>query len=271
MLKIDLPFFWFFVLAPVLFVLFHLYVPLQVLLLSRTAAAYNKTINRAVSSAPENALMRQRLANTLFAQIFVGSPREREGLLGWLLLAMACTTRRLRRSNHFGVSVCLPALSQPFRDLATSAAVSRRAYRRLPAVAISSSMHDGISTGKSPDGESKELLRFRFACSQRRTSEDRMASATAPSRSIGCRLIVRWGLPGVGVVFRRTTRQSVHRKFSFGVQCNRWISQKFHRLMLSNVDIVDDEKLDKIEKVAERKKDKNPMGEAELAAFASAI
>src|SRR5712671_950811 len=36
--------------------------------------------------------MRQRLANTLFAQIFAGSPREREGWLGWLLKAMAWIT-----------------------------------------------------------------------------------------------------------------------------------------------------------------------------------
>ena len=36
--------------------------------------------------------MRQRLANTLFAQIFAGSPREREGSLGLLLKAMAWIT-----------------------------------------------------------------------------------------------------------------------------------------------------------------------------------
>ena len=86
-LNIDLPLYWFFVLAPILFVLLHLYVLLQVLLLGRTAAAYNETVDRVISSAPENAVMRQRLANTLFAQIFAGSPREREGWLGWLLRA----------------------------------------------------------------------------------------------------------------------------------------------------------------------------------------
>src|SRR5260221_9208410 len=91
-LNIDLPFFWFFVVAPILLVLLHIYVLLQVLLLGRTAAAYNKTVNRVVDSTPENALMRQRLANTLFAQIFAGSPREREGWLGWLLRAMAWIT-----------------------------------------------------------------------------------------------------------------------------------------------------------------------------------
>jgi hypothetical protein len=91
-LNIDLPLYWFFVLAPILFVIFHLYVLLQVLLLGRTAAAYNEIVDKTIGSAPENALMRQRLANTLFAQIFAGSPREREGWLGWLLRAMAWIT-----------------------------------------------------------------------------------------------------------------------------------------------------------------------------------
>src|SRR5205085_1032684 len=91
-LNIDLPLWGFFFLAPILFVILHAYVLLQVLLLARTAAAYNNALDRAVHTAPGNAFMRQRLANTLFAQIFAGSPREREGWLGWLLKAMAWIT-----------------------------------------------------------------------------------------------------------------------------------------------------------------------------------
>jgi cytochrome b subunit of formate dehydrogenase len=79
-LNIDLPLYSFFVLAPILFVLLHLYVLLQVLLLGRTAAAYNETVDKAIGSAPENAFMRQRLANTLFAQIFAG--RRANGWVG---------------------------------------------------------------------------------------------------------------------------------------------------------------------------------------------
>jgi hypothetical protein len=63
-----------------------------VLLLSRTAAAYNEALDRAVKPPPGNASMRQRLANTLFAQIFAGSPRERSGWLGALLRMMAWLT-----------------------------------------------------------------------------------------------------------------------------------------------------------------------------------
>jgi uncharacterized protein YjbI with pentapeptide repeats len=91
-LNIDLPMVGFFFLAPVLFVVFHVYVLLQVLLLGRTAAAYNAALNRAVKPPPGNASMRQHLANTLFAQIFAGSPREREGWLGVLLQMMAWLT-----------------------------------------------------------------------------------------------------------------------------------------------------------------------------------
>jgi uncharacterized protein YjbI with pentapeptide repeats len=91
-LNIDLPMVGFFFLAPILFVVFHVYVLLQVLLLSRTAVAYNKAIEYNVKVAADSALIRQRLANTLFAQIFAGSPRERKGWLGLLLNMMAWLT-----------------------------------------------------------------------------------------------------------------------------------------------------------------------------------
>jgi len=73
-------------------VILHVYVLLQLLLLARTAAAYNAAVERADLLPEENASLRQRLVNTLFAQILAGSPREREGWLGWLLKAMAWIT-----------------------------------------------------------------------------------------------------------------------------------------------------------------------------------
>src|SRR5215831_16415847 len=91
-LNIDLPLVGFFFLAPILYVIFHAYVLIQVLLLGRTALAYNAALERAVPAPADNSAMRQRLANTLFAQIFAGSPREREGWLGWLLKLMAWLT-----------------------------------------------------------------------------------------------------------------------------------------------------------------------------------
>jgi uncharacterized protein YjbI with pentapeptide repeats len=88
-LNIDLPLVGFFFLAPVLFVILHMYVLLQLVLLARTASAYNDAIDRNEKNETYRARIRQRLANTLFAQLFAGSPTEREGALGWLLKAVS--------------------------------------------------------------------------------------------------------------------------------------------------------------------------------------
>ena len=95
-LNIELPLWGFFWLAPILFVIFHAYVLIQLILLARTAAAYDVAVSKLTEqdnlSSEANASLRQRLANTLFAQILAGSPREREGWFGLLLKAMAWIT-----------------------------------------------------------------------------------------------------------------------------------------------------------------------------------
>jgi uncharacterized protein YjbI with pentapeptide repeats len=91
-LNVDLPVWGFFFLAPVLFVVFHCYLLIQVLLLRRTAEAYNEAVEHSILISTDRARIRQRLANTLFAQVFAGSPHEREGPLGALLRFMARVT-----------------------------------------------------------------------------------------------------------------------------------------------------------------------------------
>jgi uncharacterized protein YjbI with pentapeptide repeats len=91
-INIDLPLVASAILLPLLFVIYHVFLLLQVVLLARTADAYNEALEHGVSEAADRTLVRQRLANTLFAQLFAGSPREREGLLGWLLRLMAWVT-----------------------------------------------------------------------------------------------------------------------------------------------------------------------------------
>ncbi|MEA2879741.1 MAG: hypothetical protein QOF14_4937 [Hyphomicrobiales bacterium] len=91
-INIDLPLVASAILLPLLFVIYHVYVLLQVVLLARTAAAYNEAIERAAPDTTDSTRVRQRLGNTLFAQLFAGSPREREGVLGWLLRAMTWIT-----------------------------------------------------------------------------------------------------------------------------------------------------------------------------------
>jgi uncharacterized protein YjbI with pentapeptide repeats len=91
-INIDLPLVASAVLLPAIFVIYHIYVLLQVVLLARTAAAYNDAVEHAIPDLGDRSRVRQRLANTLFAQMFAGSPREREGLLGMLLRVMAWVT-----------------------------------------------------------------------------------------------------------------------------------------------------------------------------------
>lgn len=92
---IDVPLVIAAILLPSLFVIYHVYVLLQVVLLARTADAYNDAVQHSITEEADRARVRQRLANTLFAQLFAGSSREREGLLGWLLRTMAWVTLAL--------------------------------------------------------------------------------------------------------------------------------------------------------------------------------
>jgi uncharacterized protein YjbI with pentapeptide repeats len=91
-INIDLPLVASAILLPLLFVIYHVFLLLQVVLLARTADAYNRALDHATDESDSRMLVRQRLANTLFAQLFAGSPREREGVLGWLLRGMAWIT-----------------------------------------------------------------------------------------------------------------------------------------------------------------------------------
>jgi len=91
-INIDLPLVASAVLLPLVFVIYHVYVLLQVVLLARTAAAYNEALDAVAMNPADNARVRQRLANTLFGQLFAGSPRERRGILGVLLRVMVIVT-----------------------------------------------------------------------------------------------------------------------------------------------------------------------------------
>lgn len=92
-LGINLPLVGFFSLAPILFVIFHIYVLTQIVVLARTAAAYNDALGAATDDNTKRA--RQRIANSVFAQIFAGEPRARSDLLGWILRSTAFLTLAL--------------------------------------------------------------------------------------------------------------------------------------------------------------------------------
>jgi hypothetical protein len=95
-LNIALPLLGFYVLTPIIFVVFHFYMLLNLVLLARTAKSFESALAFAFpqdGEAREN--FRMRIENTLFIQLLVGGRLEREGLNAKLLSLMALITLAL--------------------------------------------------------------------------------------------------------------------------------------------------------------------------------
>ncbi len=253
-LDISLPLWGFFFLAPILFVILHVYVLLQLLLLARTAAAYNAAVERADLLPEENASLRQRLTNTLFAQILAGSPREREGWLGWLLKAMAWIT--------LAIAPILILLVFQFAFLPYHSHLATWMHRLLIAAELTAAFvlwplvldarRDFEWTKIWMQVKRTMALPLRlFGPNDRRRDEwVRLRQNAVPLAS--CVLFVLVSLllatfPGEPHV-NLLTGQSL-----WSVQCERWVPSQFARLDLSSVDVVDDEKFDKIENATTKK------------------
>jgi uncharacterized protein YjbI with pentapeptide repeats len=250
-LNIDLPLWWFFLLAPILFVILHGYVLLQVLLLGRTAAAYNVAITHYGLTPEVSSSLRQRLANTLFAQIFAGSPREREGAIGWLLKAMAWITlaiapilivlafqfRFLPYHSHFVTwthrLLILVELAAFF--LIWPLALDAQRDFRWPRVRASLTRLAAIPRQMFGSGD------------DRRAALSYLREQSAPLSACILFLLVPLSLatfPGEPLVniFIGQSPSSVH--------CDRWFTQRFDRFFLPLANLVDDEKLAKIASTA---------------------
>jgi uncharacterized protein YjbI with pentapeptide repeats len=272
-LNIDLPLWGFFWLAPILFVIFHAYVLIQLILLARTAAAYDAAITKLAERdnlSPEaNASLRQRLANTLFAQILAGSPREREGWFGSLLKAMAWITlviapililltfqfmflpyhshlatwtHRLLILLEFVVAFQLwPLVLNPQRDFQWPN------WRwRVGSVAVRAKGLFGPREGRRRARRRLRRLALPMA-------------ATALFVLLSLSLATFPGEPHINLF----TEQAID-----GVQCSRWIQQKFaiadmrfDRLALARVDVVDHEKLEKIQQATSNAGEQPYQGE----------
>jgi uncharacterized protein YjbI with pentapeptide repeats len=247
-LNIDLPLWGFFFLAPILFVILHVYVLLQVLLLARTAAVYNIGVERADLPPEENAALRQRLANTLFAQIFAGSPREREGWLGWLLKAMAWIT--------LAIAPVLILLAFQFIFLPYHSHLVTWMHRFLIAAELAAAFvlwplvldarRDFEWTRIWTQLKRTTALPLRLLGPKDRRGEEWVWLRQHAIALTSCVMFVLVSLllatfPGEPHV-SLFTGQALS-----SVQCKRWVSERFDRLILPNVHVVDDEKLDKIE------------------------
>jgi hypothetical protein len=89
-LNIPLPLVAFYVLTPVIFVVFHFYMLLNLVLLARAAKSFEDALQRALPEDGEaREDFRMRIENTLFVQLLVGGRLEREGINAKLLSLMA--------------------------------------------------------------------------------------------------------------------------------------------------------------------------------------
>jgi uncharacterized protein YjbI with pentapeptide repeats len=265
-LNIALPLWGFFFLAPILFVILHVYVLLQVLLLGRTTAAYNTAVARTELSPDENASLRQRLANTLFAQIFAGSPRERDGFIGWLLKAIVWIT--------LAIGPILILLAFQFSFLAYHSHIATWTHRLLILVELAAFFLiwplalDARKDIQWPMVETglKHLIRLPLQLSGLRQPEEsswsRLREQAIPLSAAIIFIPVSLSLgtfpdePHVNLLTRQPP---------LSVQCTRWIQQQFNlaqisidlrfdRLVLPQVDVVDDDKLANIAKHASERK-----------------
>jgi uncharacterized protein YjbI with pentapeptide repeats len=246
-LNIELPLWGFFFLAPILFVILHIYVLLQVLLLGRTTAAYNAAVARVQLSPEENISLRQRLANTLFAQIFAGSPREREGFIGWLLRAIVWIT--------LAIAPILILLAFQFSFLAYHSHIATWTHRLLILVELAAFFLiwplalDAQKDFQWPKVrvDLKHLVALSWSFlgpyEQWHTGWPWLRPRVAPV--VACLLFIVVSLsiatfPGEPHVNLLTLKPLS------SVQCNRWLQQRFDRLNLPRIDVVDKDKLAKI-------------------------
>ena len=258
-LNIDLPLWGFFFLAPILFVILHAYVLLQVLLLGRTSASYNTAVSRAGLSPEENASLRQRLANTLFAQIFAGSPREREGFVGSLLRAIVWIT--------LAIVPILILLAFQFSFLPYHSHIATWTHRLLILFELAAffliwplaldARKDFQWPKFGADIRRLLLLPIRLFGPKRREEWPWLRQQAFPMSACVLFVLVSLSLatfPGEPHV-NLLTREPL-----LSVQCGRSIQRKFNlahisidlrfdRLVLPQVDVVDDEKLAQMESV----------------------
>jgi uncharacterized protein YjbI with pentapeptide repeats len=269
-LNIDLPLWGFFWLAPILFVIFHAYVLIQLILLARTAAAYDAAVAKLTAQdnlSPEaNASLRQRLANTLFAQILAGSPREREGWFGSLLKAMAWIT--------LVIAPILILLTFQFMFLPYHSHLATWTHRLLILLEFVVAFQLWpLVLNPQRDFQWPNWRQRSIAA----RAKDLLGSSEGRQRAKGLRqLVLPMAATALFILFSLSlatfpgelhinlfTGQAID-----GVQCRRWIQQKFDfadmrfdRLGLPRVDVVDDEKLEKIQQATSKAAERPHQGE----------
>lgn len=84
-LAAELPLVAFFAIAPFFLLLFHFYLFLNLVTLSRRISTYNRVLTEDVSGDEDQNLLRARLDTFMVVQLLCRPPKERDGLGAWLL------------------------------------------------------------------------------------------------------------------------------------------------------------------------------------------
>src|ERR1700730_3399186 len=85
LLNVDLSLVGFFVVAPIIFIIFHFYVFLQLLALVMKAKSYDTLLKQAVTIGSDRQYLRQRLDSFLVLQFLAGPAEQRTGFSGFSL------------------------------------------------------------------------------------------------------------------------------------------------------------------------------------------
>ena len=88
----------FYVIAPLLYFVFHFYLLMMLVLLAVTAAEFEDELRNTLPNDSQQERYRARVENALFLQLLVGMRDERSGVNSLLLVTIALITIALRQS-----------------------------------------------------------------------------------------------------------------------------------------------------------------------------
>jgi|KBSSwiStaDraftv2_1062776.scaffolds.fasta_scaffold54535_2 uncharacterized protein YjbI with pentapeptide repeats len=234
-INIDLPLTASAILLPLIFVIYHVFVLLQVVLLARTADTYNEAIEHNVTDEPDRIRIRQRLANTLFAQLFAGSSRERKGVFGGLLRGMAWITLAIA---PVGVLIVFEIKFLPYHNAAVT--WTHRSLIAFDLLAVLILWASAVQPRQ--DIGWRSLVRHR-----------KMTLVAFAVFVLSNLLITFPGEPGrfwMKMAFTPDPNSNVLPECQVSKAIEAWLTPSFDRLVLLGEDFVDDAKFDKIADVA---------------------
>jgi hypothetical protein len=82
----------FYIIAPLLYLVFHFYLLMMLALLARTAAPFERELRATLPNEADQEHYRARVGNALFLQLLIGMREERAGFNSLLLASIALIT-----------------------------------------------------------------------------------------------------------------------------------------------------------------------------------